>query len=82
MHSYDPTWLRMKYGSFARSMVSSARRRRRSRRSIASFCADATPALPTLLPCSRASMNDMAKPGGRLPTRRSGAGRNDAKIVL
>ena len=33
-----PRWLRMKYGSLARSMVSSARRRRRSRRSTASFC--------------------------------------------
>eukprot|EP00959_Pyramimonas_sp_CCMP1952_P459790 9478809-Pyramimonas_sp.AAC.1 len=33
-----PRWFRMKYGSFARSIVSRASRRRRSRRSMASFC--------------------------------------------
>jgi hypothetical protein len=37
LHSYDPEWFRMKYGSFARSMVSRANRLKRSRRSMASF---------------------------------------------
>ena len=34
---------------------------------------EACPPLPALLPCSRASMNDMAGGGGRTPPQRVGA---------
>ena len=46
----------MKYGSFARSTVSSASRRSRSFRSIACACPEATPPEPGLDPKSRPSM--------------------------
>jgi len=38
LHSYCPRWLRMKYGSLAKSIVSIASLRSRSRRSIALAC--------------------------------------------
>lgn len=40
--SYLPRWFRMKYGSFARSMVSSASLRSLSLRSMASCCVEQT----------------------------------------
>ena len=50
MHSYDPKWFRMKYGSLLRSIVSRANRRKRSRRSSAVCDADANPPAPTFEP--------------------------------
>ena len=117
--SYLPRWFRMKYGSFARSIVSSASLRSLSLRSMASCCveraggggsgkarsggrgkrrhssaadstgreiwgsdavltcADATPAPPILLPCSRASINDMATRSVRSTLRRSRSPRRE-----
>ena len=118
--SYLPRWFRMKYGSFARSIVSSASLRSLSLRSMASCCveraghgegsgkarsggrgrggtrallirpvgrlglgdagltcADATPAPPILLPCSRASINDMATLSVRSTLRRSHSPRRE-----
>ena len=44
-------------------------------------CAEATPALPTLLPCSRASMNDMFATG--VPTRgKASANRCDDEATI
>ena len=121
--SYLPRWFRMKYGSFARSIVSSASLRSLSLRSMASCCveraghggkvqgrldragegrggtdssaadstgreigavgdagltcADATPAPPILLPCSRASINDMTTLSVRSTLRRSRSPRRE-----
>ena len=118
--SYLPRWFRMKYGSFARSIVSSASLRSLSLRSMASCCieragwggsgkarsggrgkrrhssaadstgreigavgdagltcADATPAPPILLPCSRASINDMATRSVRSTLRPSRSPRRE-----
>ena len=50
LHSYDPKWFRMKYGSLLRSIVSRANRRKRSRRSSAVCDADANPPAPTFEP--------------------------------
>ncbi len=50
--AYLPRWFRIEQGSLARSTISNSRRQSRSRRSTASFCAEAAPPLPGSLPHS------------------------------